>query len=126
MRLRGLTKKYILKKAAEQLVPRGVIYRRKKGFSVPLALWLRNELRDLVEEELSEKRLRQIGYFNSKTVSKIVQEHLSGRHNHENKIWALLNFVLWHRMYIEEPLERNVPANHVGVMNSKTVAAVIN
>jgi asparagine synthase (glutamine-hydrolysing) len=123
MRLRGLTKKYILKKAAEQLVPREVIYRRKKGFSVPLSLWLRNELRDLVQEELSEKRLRQIGYFNHKTVSKTVQEHLSGRHNHENKIWALLNFVLWHRMYVEEPLERNVPANRALAMNNTTVAA---
>jgi asparagine synthase (glutamine-hydrolysing) len=113
MRLRGLTKKYILKKAAERLVPREVIYRRKKGFSVPLSLWLRNELRDIVAEELSENRLRQIGYFNPEMVAKTVHEHLSGRRNHENKIWALLNFVLWHRMYIEEPLERNIPVNLV-------------
>jgi asparagine synthase (glutamine-hydrolysing) len=122
MRLRGLTKKYILKKAAEKLVPREVIYRHKKGFSVPLSLWLRNELRDLVTEELSENRLRQIGYFNYKMVSKTVQEHLSGRHNHENKIWALLNFLLWHRMCIEKPVERNIPANLVRPTKDTTLA----
>jgi asparagine synthase (glutamine-hydrolysing) len=78
-------------------------------------------LRDLLEEELSENRLRQIGYFNYKMISKTVQEHLSGRRNHENKIWALLNFVLWHRIYIAEPLERDFTANHVRQRNMQQV-----
>ena len=102
LKLKGFKKKYILKRAAERMIPKNIIYRQKKGFSVPLALWFRNELRQVVEEGLSEKKLNGMGYFNQGTVDALLQEHLACKQNHENKIWALLNFSMWHKTYVEE------------------------
>lgn len=100
MKIRRLTKKYILKKAAANLLPEQILHGKKRGFSIPLAFWLRGELKNFVEERLSPDRVSKLGYFNPKKVSALLQEHNSGRANHENKIWALLVFALWHDVYM--------------------------
>jgi asparagine synthase (glutamine-hydrolysing) len=100
MKIRRLTKKFILKKAAANLLPEQILHGKKRGFSIPLALWLRGELKNFVSEQLSADRVSKLGYFNPKKVSALLQEHNSGRANHENKIWALLVFTLWHGVYM--------------------------
>lgn len=97
LKIRGHQKKYLLKKAAESLLPREVIYRKKKGFSVPLTLWFRGELKSYLEEILSEENLKRIGFFNYYYVRKILDEHVNGRRNHDEKLFALLSFVVWHQ-----------------------------
>ncbi len=101
LKLRGWTKKYLLKRAFEPLLPGVILRRRKKGFSVPLAVWLRGSLRPFLMEWLDEGRIRRIGLLNERAVSTLVREHLDRRHNHENKLWALLIFSIWHRLYME-------------------------
>jgi asparagine synthase (glutamine-hydrolysing) len=100
MKLSGFTKKYLLKKVAERLLPRDVVYRRKKGFSVPLVLWFRNSLREYVYDVLSPETINGLGYFRYPYVAKIIDDHMKGRSNHDEKIWALINFVHWHRKYM--------------------------
>ncbi len=100
MKIKGITKKYLLKKVAERLLPKEVIYRRKKGFSVPLVLWFRNSLKNYVYEVLSPETINGLGYFQYPYVARILEDHMKGRSNNDEKIWALVNFVKWHRMYM--------------------------
>src|SRR5256885_6206991 len=65
--------------------------RKKVGFSVPLALWLRTELKPLLCDVLSKDGLTAVGYLEHGEVEKLVSEHLSGSANHESKLWALIN-----------------------------------
>jgi asparagine synthase (glutamine-hydrolysing) len=101
LKIKKMQKKYILKQAAVGLLPDEILHREKRGFSIPLAFWLRNELKPLVQDVLSIKEMRRLGYFRPTEVERIVKEHFSSRANHENKIWALLMFSLWHRSFIE-------------------------
>ena len=97
--LAGRTKKVLMLEAFHGLLPPIILRRRKVGFSVPLALWLRTDLRSTVHEILSESEVRRLGYLRYPEVERIKTEHLAGRANHENKLWALINLVCWHRQW---------------------------
>jgi len=101
LKIRGWTKKYLLKKAFAPTLPREILWRRKKGFSVPMAVWLRGPLRPFLLDWLGEARIKRVGFFNEKMISTLIEEHLAYRHNHENKLWSLLIFSIWHELYME-------------------------
>jgi asparagine synthase (glutamine-hydrolysing) len=96
LKVRGRTKKVLMRQAFRDLLPPRILGRRKVGFSVPMALWLRTELRPLMEEILAEPEIRRLGYLRHAEVDRIKTEHLAGRANHESKLWALINLVAWH------------------------------
>ena len=95
MRGFGFSKKRLLKRAAEPLVPSEIIRGAKRGFSIPLAAWLRNELQPLTREVLSATNLRSQGYLDPVAAGRLVDDHIAGRADEGRKIWALLNFCLW-------------------------------
>lgn len=97
LKVHGRTKKVLMREAFQGLLPATILGRRKMGFSVPLALWLRTDLRPTMEEILSEAEVRRLGYLRHAEVERIKAEHLAGRANHESKLWALINLVSWHR-----------------------------
>lgn len=97
LKIRGLTKKYLLKKAAERLLPKDIIYRRKQGFSLPLSVWFRGSLKNYLLDTLSRDNIEALGIFNADEVEKIISEHLSMKRNHDEKIYAVLSFVVWHQ-----------------------------
>jgi asparagine synthase (glutamine-hydrolysing) len=97
-------RKHVLKEAVADLLPPGILDRRKQGFGVPLDVWFRGRLRDLFADVLSSARTRQRGYFRPAFVERIVQEHLSGRRDHTLRLWQLLVFELWHRRYVDSPV----------------------
>jgi len=94
-KVRGCEKKVLLKRAFRGLLPDSILYRKKMGFSVPLALWLRTDLKSLMQDTLSETRVKSLGYLRWNQVSKLMCEHLSGAANHESKLWSLMNLALW-------------------------------
>jgi asparagine synthase (glutamine-hydrolysing) len=100
-KLRGFRTKYLLKKAMGDLLPPGIAARPKKGFGVPVAAWLKDGLRETLEEELHPGRIREQGLFEPSEVQRLVSEHLSGRRDNRKPLWALLVFQLWHRRYSE-------------------------
>jgi len=100
MKLRGLNTKWIFKKTMERLLPPENIYRSKEGFSIPIKHWLRQELKDLLLDTLSEKRIREEGYFNHKSVKKMIDAHLQGKENFSHELWALLVFEIWKESYL--------------------------
>jgi asparagine synthase (glutamine-hydrolysing) len=99
LKVHGRTKKVLMREAFAGLLPAGILRRRKVGFSVPMALWLRTDLRDTMREVLSEREVRRLGYLDWAEVGRIGAEHLAGRANHESKLWALINLVCWHRRW---------------------------
>ncbi len=102
LKLRGTTTKYILKQAVRGLLPTEIIDRPKKGFSVPLELWFRNELRELSGDLLLDGRLAQRGYFKPEAVRRMLEEHWGGTREWQNQLWSLLMLESWHRMFIDE------------------------
>lgn len=93
--------KYLLRDAIADLLLRELVYSRKKGFVIPIKLWLRTKLRPLVEYLLSTERLKKQGIFSPDFYSNFVLPHLQGQKDNTNKIWAALMFQLWYHVYIE-------------------------
>lgn len=100
LKMRGLTKKYLLKKAFEGLLPREILHRRKRGFTVPMTVWFRDELNPYVRKVLSRGRIEKVGLFNWPYVNRLIEEHTHNRENHHSRLWALMMFMLWHERYI--------------------------
>jgi len=94
-KLRGLTRKYLLKKAMTDVLPKEILTRNKRGFLIPVARWLRDKLKPLVEDLLGESHLRQQGLFDPKTVRMLIDEHDSGKIDRRKELWTLLVLQLW-------------------------------
>jgi len=104
LKLRGLTqKKYILRKAMARHLPAQILRGKKRGFNVPIPVWLRGELRDVVHDVLSPQRVKEAGLFNPETVSSLIQDHEAMRMDYSRNIWSLLIFSLWYDEYIRRP-----------------------
>jgi len=101
-KVRGREMKHVLRKALRGRLPDAHFDAPKRGFVGPTALWLRHELRDMITDELSATRIDRLGFFDSRTIGRLLADHLNGRHNHESVLWALLSFSLWYRVYCED------------------------
>lgn len=91
--------KALLRQALGPRLPAAHFRAPKRGFVGPTASWLRRELRPLLLDELSPARLERLGYFDARSVQRLLDDHFTGRHNREGILWALLCFMLWHRAY---------------------------
>ena len=111
-KISGLSTKLILKRAIRELVPASVLRKPKHGFAVPTQPWFQGQLRDFVFEILLDKRTRDRGYFNSEFIEQLWREHAEGRHVWDGQLWLLLNFELWHRMYLDQALAPTLSAAH--------------
>lgn len=101
-KMRNGEQKYILRKLAERVgVPREVLNRPKRGFSLPLGHWMRHELKEMVQGILLEPRTLQRGYFDPQGVRRMLEEHFAMRRDHSARLWRLLIFELWHRNFLE-------------------------
>jgi len=101
LKLRGLKRKYILKRAAESLLPREVVWRKKAGFGAPIRAWLRGPLRPLVGELLSEEVVRARGLFRPEEVRGVVESNLSGREDFNLQVLQLLTLEMWQREFLD-------------------------
>jgi asparagine synthase (glutamine-hydrolysing) len=102
LKVRGLAKKVLLRKAVEPLVPARVVHGRKRGFSIPAAAWLRGELEPFARETLSPENLRRQGFFDAQPVARMLHEHVAGREDWSRQLWGLLAFTLWYERHVEQ------------------------
>jgi asparagine synthase (glutamine-hydrolysing) len=100
LKLKGLRAKYVLKRAAEAMLPREVVWRKKAGFRAPVRAWLANELRPMVEDLLSPERVRRRGLFDYAEVRRIIDDNLAGREDNSLKVYQLLTLELWHEAFL--------------------------
>ncbi len=101
LKLSGLKRKYILKRAAESLLPREVVWRKKAGFGAPVRSWLRGALRPLVADLLSNENVRRRGLFRPAEVQRIIAANLSGREDYNLQVYQLLTLELWQRTFLD-------------------------
>jgi asparagine synthase (glutamine-hydrolysing) len=101
LKVRGLAKKVLLRKAVEPLLPAEVVHGRKRGFSIPAAAWLRGELEPFARGTLSPQRLRSQGFFQPEPVTRLLNEHVAGREDWSRQLWGLLAFTLWYERHVE-------------------------
>ncbi len=99
-KLKGLKSKYLLKKSMQGILPRRIINRRKKGFGVPVAFWIKNELKELVLDVFNESDIKREGLFNFDYISNLLKQHFENKKDNRKEIWTLLMFELWYREYM--------------------------
>ena len=98
-KVRGLSKKRLLRKAVEPLLPREVVHGRKRGFSIPAAAWLRGELEPFARETLSA--VGRQGLLDPAAATRVLDDHVSGREDLSRQLWGLLAFTLWYERHVE-------------------------
>jgi asparagine synthase (glutamine-hydrolysing) len=101
LKIRGKERKFIFKKAMEPMVPRRILYRRKRGFVVPLAQWFRGSVKKFGEELFLGSGKGKSGLFDAQYVRTIWRDHQSGKRNYATHLWTVLMFELWHRKFME-------------------------
>lgn len=96
-KLRGITTKYIFKRAMKPLLPKNILHRKKKGFGIPKAKWLREELRACLEDLFSRRSVNDLGLFSFTHIRTMMDEHFHRIRDHQKELWTLLMFELWRR-----------------------------
>jgi asparagine synthase (glutamine-hydrolysing) len=101
LKVNGLTRKYLLRKVGQALLPPEIIRRKKKGFPMPISLWFRKEARSFLRDVLSPSALQRRGLFNPAFVEKLLSEHENGFADHGSLLGGLLSIELWQRVFMD-------------------------
>jgi asparagine synthase (glutamine-hydrolysing) len=100
MKLRGVTTKYILKRAFAKIVPQEILDRKKTGFPVPYGAWMKGELRSFVEDVVLSPTAQSRGYFNKEGIEKMLSAHMS-KGSYPKEVFSLAVLELWHRAFVD-------------------------
>ena len=98
LKVKGMEKKYILKKAFSDILPRKILYRKKQGFSVPLTHYFRNELRDFAYKEVFASQ--ESDHYDRNFLEKLWQRHQKGQADYSRLFWSVIMFNLWYRKWM--------------------------
>jgi asparagine synthase (glutamine-hydrolysing) len=101
LKLHGLKRKYVLKRALEDVLSKEVVWRRKAGFGAPIRSWLRGPLKPLISDLLSEEAVKRRGLFRPKEVKRVMDANFSGREDYNLQVFQLLGLELWHQTFID-------------------------
>jgi len=125
MKLRGLTTKWILRKAVEPLLPERILTRGKMGFPVPFGLWLRGDGAGLARDVLLDRRARERGLTDPAAVAALIDTHAAGAADAGDALWSLMNLELWYRTFVDgEGVQTlDVPAQPAAAGSAEWAAA---
>jgi asparagine synthase (glutamine-hydrolysing) len=101
MKLRGWQTKYALRRAMRDALPEQILRRPKMGFPVPVGAWFRGKFRHVIDDCVLGERALARGLFAPEFLQRLVAEHQSGSRDHAQRLWALVNFELWLRQFID-------------------------
>jgi len=101
LKIRGVKKKYLLKRSLADLLPTDILNRSKQGFAVPIDRWFRRELKEMAWDTLLDPRSLERGYFNGEVVKRMLGEHARGVRARHHQLWSLLMLEMWHRTFID-------------------------
>lgn len=105
----GHLAKAMLKRYAARLVPPEVVYRKKHGFSIPIRQWFRTDWKEPLQRFLLSKPALERGYFKPQSIRQTLEEHISGKRNHGSRIWTLLVFEIWNRLFVDKTMKPGDP-----------------
>ncbi len=103
-KVRGLEKRYLFKRATTDILPADILAKRKQGFGLPIAVWMKDdpELKARVRDVLLGERTRARGWINPGFVSRLVELHMAGGWDHSGALWQMMVLELWMRRYMDE------------------------
>jgi asparagine synthase (glutamine-hydrolysing) len=101
-KLKGFRRKYILKRAAEKLLPKDIVWRKKAGFGAPIRSWLRGPLKPMVDDLLSNETITRRGLFDPPEVRRLIDANLSGREDLNLQVFQLLVLELWMQNFLDQ------------------------
>jgi asparagine synthase (glutamine-hydrolysing) len=101
MKLRGFKTKWILREAVRGILPAGILARRKMGFPVPFAVWMKGPWSSLARDVLLDSRSRGRGIIEPAAVERLIAAHSAGKTDGGDALWSLLNLELWYRTHID-------------------------
>jgi asparagine synthase (glutamine-hydrolysing) len=96
-KIRGRVQKAALKDAAENWLPHEIVHRPKASFGAPLRAWVRNDLREMINDVLVGGELVQLGLLRREPLLRLIADEQAGRDDHAKEIWQLLSMELWYR-----------------------------
>ncbi len=101
MKLRGTRIKYMLRRVASRYLPEELIRLKKQGFRFPLGIWFRTDLQQFLRNLFAQSRFVELGLFEQAYIDTLLDEHVSGKVDHNYRIWMLMNLEIWYRMFFE-------------------------
>jgi len=109
MKLRGFTTKWILRDAVRTILPESILTRKKMGFPVPFALWMKGPWQSVARDVLLDRRTRERGIIEPHGVEQLIASHAAGVQEGGDAIWSLLNLELWYRTFIDGDGMQSLP-----------------
>jgi asparagine synthase (glutamine-hydrolysing) len=100
LKLKGFKLRHIQKKIFENRFPDYVFQQKKKGFGAPVGTWIRNELREMTHDMLSEEHIRKQGVFNPAIIQKTLENHFQMKEDYTDNLLALIAFQIWYENYL--------------------------
>ncbi len=100
LKLRHFRKKHIMRLAMRGCLPPPILNKRKVGLEIPYSRWFKKELHDLLLTYCGPQRIADTGLFRPEAVKSLIEDHVSGRQDHGRALWGLLNYMMWHELYI--------------------------
>lgn len=102
-KVRGLNKRHLFKKAMADVLPASILKKKKQGFGLPIAVWLRSDetFQAMVRSVLFDQRTRERGWFEPAFIERLLGEHIRGSWDHASQIWQLLVLELWLRSHLD-------------------------
>jgi asparagine synthase (glutamine-hydrolysing) len=102
LKIKGLKSKYILKRLMKGKLPDNIIERKKKGFGLPIANWINQDLKPLIMELFERSKIEREGLFDHKYVNNLLQDHFSRRADNRKLIWTLMIFEAWREKWLND------------------------
>jgi asparagine synthase (glutamine-hydrolysing) len=100
-KIRGRELKFVLKRALSELLPREILYRKKRGFGAPMGAWIKGQLRPLTHHLLSRRAVERRGLFRPAAIERTLALHEASKEDHTDHILGLMNLEIWCRMYLD-------------------------
>lgn len=110
LKLQGSTTKRILRDSMKGVLPPSILTRPKMGFPVPVGSWFRGRWSGVMTELVLGERASRRGIFDREVVRRLVGEHVAGRVQHTERLWALINFELWLRRFVDGEEDVRMPS----------------
>jgi asparagine synthase (glutamine-hydrolysing) len=99
LKLKGFSTKYILKKVAEKYLPNDIIHRKKKGFGIPVAKWIKAGLKPMILDVLTGDSIKEAGIFHPEYIQGLLDDHFLGKRDFRKLLWTLFIFECWRQSH---------------------------
>ncbi|MBD3345944.1 MAG: asparagine synthase (glutamine-hydrolyzing) [Chitinivibrionales bacterium] len=100
LKMKGLTRKYLLKKSVEKKLPKEIIHRKKKGFGIPLTKWIKEDFRPILADVFAPEKIKSEGFFEPQAIQHLLSNHFDEKQDNRKQIWTLLMFEMWKNNYL--------------------------